>query len=92
MFAPPLYVAAPITTDAVVEEVVEALTDEGGPGKFGTTPSVSVVVPVDVAPPATVVVAVTVYVSLPLAIVGVPEITPVAVSRVRPAGSGPAIE
>ena len=52
----------------------------------------SVVEPVDVAPPATVVVAVTVYVLLALAVVGVPEITPVAVSRVRPAGSGPVIE
>jgi hypothetical protein len=53
---------------------------------------VNVAVPVVVSPPAIVVVAVIVKVVDAMAIVGVPEITPVAVSRDRPAGSGPLTE
>jgi hypothetical protein len=50
------------------------------------------VVPVEVAPPATVVVAVIVKVVTLIATVGVPDMTPVAVSKVSPAGSGPDME
>lgn len=51
-----------------------------------------VVLPVEVAPPETVVDAVTVNVAALKATVGVPEITPVAVSRESPAGSAPLME
>lgn len=45
-------------TKAVVAAVAVAETDAGAPGTVGDTPKVSVVLPVAVAPPATVVVAV----------------------------------
>ena len=60
--APPVNVAAPIVTLAVVADVALPETDAGAPGTCGDTPSVNVVVPVVVAPPATVVEAVTVKV------------------------------
>jgi hypothetical protein len=90
--APPVKVAAPIVTLAVVADVALPETDAGAPGACGDTPSVNVVVPVEVAPPATVVVAVIVKVVSEIAPVGVPEISPVSVSRVSPSGSGPLTE
>jgi hypothetical protein len=56
--APPFVVAAPTETFAEVVDVAAAVTDAGAPGTVGTTLIVTVVVPVDVAPPATVVDAV----------------------------------
>jgi hypothetical protein len=53
---------------------------------------VNVAVPVEVAPPATVVVAVIVKVVSEIALVGVPEISPVVSSNVSPFGSGPLTE
>jgi hypothetical protein len=60
--APPVNVAAPIVTLAVVADVALPETDAGAPGTCGDTPRVNVVVPVVVAPPATVVEALTVKV------------------------------
>jgi hypothetical protein len=85
--APPVKVAAPIVTLAVVADVALPETDAGAPGACGDTPSVNVVVPVEVAPPATVVVAVIVNVVALNAAVGVSEIVPVEVSKASPAGS-----
>ena len=90
--APPVNVAAPIVMFADVGEVAAPETDAGAPGTCGETPNEKVVVPVAVAPPATVVVAVTVKVVGEIAPVGVPEISPVVVFRVNPAGSGPLTE
>jgi hypothetical protein len=90
--APPVNVAAPIVTLAVVAEVALPETEAGAPGTSGTTPNVNVVVPVEVAPPATVVVAVIVKVVSEIALVGVPEISPVVSSNVSPFGSGPLTE
>jgi hypothetical protein len=87
-----LYVAALIDACAVVVEVVEPVTETGAPGTCGETPKVNVDDPVEVAPPLTVVVAVIVNVVVESATVGVPEITPVAVSIERPAGSAPLTE
>lgn len=58
--APPLYVEAPILTATDVVDAALALTDAGAPGTVGITLIVTVAVPVEVAPPATVVDAVTV--------------------------------
>jgi hypothetical protein len=85
-------VAGATVTAIAVGEVTAALTAAGAPGTLGLIPKVSEVVPVVVSPPATVVVAVIVNVVAEIAIVGVPEITPVAESSVSPAGSGPVIE
>lgn len=90
--APPVNVAAPIVTLAVVDDVALPDTDAGAPGTSGTTPNVNVAVPVEVAPPATVVVAVIVKVVSEIALVGVPEISPVVSSNVSPFGSGPLTE
>ena len=90
--APPVNVAAPIVTLAVVADVALPETEAGAPGTSGTTPNVNVVVPVEVAPPATVVVAVIVKVVSEIALVGVPEISPVVSSNVSPFGSGPLTE
>lgn len=92
MAAPPLNVAAPIVTFAVVAEAALALTDAGAPGTVGRTPMVTVVLPVATAPPETVVEAVMVNVVALSATVGVPEIVPVAVSKESPAGSVPLME
>jgi hypothetical protein len=56
--APPFVVEAPTETFAEVVEVAVAVSDAGAPGRVGTTLIVTVAVPVEVAPPATVVVAV----------------------------------
>jgi hypothetical protein len=56
--APPVSVAGSIETLAVVVEVVVAATAAGAPGTFAATVIVTVAVPVEVAPPATVVEAV----------------------------------
>jgi hypothetical protein len=85
-------VAGEIITETSVGDVTVALTAAGAPGTLGLIPSVKIAVPVLVSPPATVVVAVIVNVVGEIAIVGVPEITPVAVSSVSPAGSGPVME
>jgi hypothetical protein len=85
--APPVNVAAPIVTLAVVADVALPETDAGAPGASGTTSNVNVVVPVEVAPPATVDVAVIVNVVALNAAVGVSEIVPVEASKVSPAGS-----
>lgn len=90
--APPVNVAAPIVTLAVVADVALPETDAGAPGASGTTSNVNVVVPVEISPPATVVVAVIVKVVSEIALVGVPEISPVVASSVSPAGSGPLTE
>jgi hypothetical protein len=90
--APPVNVAAPIVILAVVVDVAAPETDAGAPGTCGETPNVNVAVPVEVAPPATVVEAVTVKVVSAIALVGVPVISPVVVLRVSPAGSGPVTE
>jgi hypothetical protein len=90
--APPVNVAAPIVILAVLVDVAAPETDAGAPGTCGETPNVNVVVPVEVAPPAIVVEAVTVKVVSAIALVGVPVISPVVVLRVSPAGSGPVTE
>jgi hypothetical protein len=77
---------------AVLVDVAAPETDAGAPGTCGETPNVNVAVPVEVAPPATVVEAVTVKVVSAIALVGVPVISPVVVLRVSPAGSGPVTE
>jgi hypothetical protein len=79
-------------TLAVVDDVALPDTDAGAPGTSGTTPNMNVVVPVDVAPPATVVDAVIVKVVGEIALVGVPEISPVVGSKVSPSGNGPLTE
>ena len=56
--APPLSVAPASVIAAEVAVDATAETDAGAPGALGVTPKVKVVVPVEVAPPATVVVAV----------------------------------
>jgi hypothetical protein len=56
--APPLSVAAPRVIAAEVDVAATAETDAGAPGALAVTPKVKVAVPVAVAPPATVVVAV----------------------------------
>jgi hypothetical protein len=85
-------VAGEIVTATSVGDSTLTLTAAGAPGTLGFIPKVRDVVPVVVSPPAIVVVAVIVNVVVDIAIVGVPEITPVAVSSVSPAGSGPVIE
>jgi hypothetical protein len=89
---PPLNVAAPIVTLAVVADAALALTDAGALGTVGRTPIVTVVLPVTTAPPETVVEAVMVKVAALNATVGVSEIVPVEVSKVSPAGSVPLME
>jgi hypothetical protein len=56
--APPFVVDAPTETFAEVVEVGDAVTDAGAPGTLAITLIVTVAVPVEVAPPATVVEAV----------------------------------
>ena len=58
----------------------------GAVGKIAATPIETVADPVDVAPPDTVALTEIVKVDEEAAVVGVPEITPVEVLRVSPAG------
>jgi hypothetical protein len=85
-------VAGEMVTATPVGDTTVTLTAAGAPGTLGLIPKEREVVPVVVSPPATVVVAVIVNVVVAIAIVGVPEMIPVAVSRASPAGSGPVIE
>jgi hypothetical protein len=89
--APPLEVGGVITTLAVVELPVgtEPAAAAGAAGRAGTTPIVIVAVPESIAPLGNVVRAVIVNCVGDIATVDEPEIVPVAVSKVRPAGSGP---
>lgn len=64
----------------------------GAAGATGEIPKVITEVPVVVAPLASVVTAVIVNWVGSIATVDVPEIVPVAVSKINPAGSGPVIE
>jgi hypothetical protein len=90
--APPSNVAAPIVILAVVGDVALPETDAGAPGTSGVTSNVNVAIPVEISPPATVVVAVIVKIVGEIALVGVPEISPVSGSRVSTPGNGPLTE
>ena len=89
---PPLELGAVTLTDALEELMGVAEIVVGAPGKIAATPIVTVVVPVEVAPPDIVALAVIVNVVEASAAVGVPEITPVEVLSVSPAGNPGLIE
>jgi hypothetical protein len=92
MADPPLELGAVILTDALDELIGVAETVVGAPGASAATTIVTFVVPVDVAPPDIVALAVIVNVVEASAAVGVPEITPVEVLSVSPAGNPGLIE
>jgi hypothetical protein len=90
--APPLELGAVTVTDALDEFIGVAETVVGAPGATAATAIVTVVLPVAVAPPATVVLALIVKSVEEIPAVGVPEITPVEVLNVSPAGKPGLIE
>jgi hypothetical protein len=92
MAAPPLELGAVILTDALDELMGVARRVVGAPGATAATAIVTVVLPVAVAPPATVALALIVKTVEESPAVGVPEITPVEVFNVSPAGKPGLIE
>lgn len=91
---PPVFVGAVKVTSAVEVLPVgtDAFTPLGDDGALALTPIVIVAVPVSTVPLGRVVETVITNCVGEIATVGVPEISPVFGSKVKPAGSGPAIE
>jgi hypothetical protein len=91
---PPVDVGAVMAIDAVVVAPVATVPDAaaGADGSEAAIASVTFAVPVSCAPLPNVATAVIVNCVADRTVVGVPEIVPVVVSSVSPAGSGPDTE
>jgi hypothetical protein len=87
--SPPFEVGAVTLTVAVVVLPLVTAAATGAVGVVGDTAKVITAVPVSTFPLGSVVVAVIVNCVVEITVVGVPEIVPVVVFNVNPAGSDP---